>query len=129
MRRAWNIFAISLFIFSICFYVEADKYVGDIQGTITKKYVKTRVVGGDSKVYYYFTLKPTDTKMNSFDIDVPCDNFKQFKVGSKVVFHDMNLTKHLKKPKFIQTAEYNIIMFLVFALVGTLTLFGANSKE
>lgn len=129
MRKAWNIFTISLFIFSVCFYVKADKYIGDIQGTITKKYVKTRVVGGDSKVYYYFTLKPTDTKMNSFDIDVPHDNFKQFKVGSKVVFHDMDLTEHLKERKFTQTAEYNIIMSLVFALVGTLSIFVTNSKE
>ena len=44
-------------------------------------------------------------KMSDFDMEVPFHNYIKFDVGDKVVFHDENINKYLKDPKWYEKDE------------------------
>ena len=61
----------------------------------------------------FFAIHPDDSRLSDFDMEVPFHNYIKFDVGDKVVFHDENINKYLKDPKWYEKDEVWATIFIV----------------
>ena len=99
------IYKIALVVTTICCFIFLFKSCGnhqDISGTVIAKsdYIKSRYKSTRVYTEYIFAIHPDDSRLSDFDMEVPFHNYIKFDIGDKVVFHDENINKYLKDPKW-----------------------------
>ena len=104
------IYKIALIVTIICCFISLFKSCGnhqDISGTVIGKsdYIKSRYKSTRVYTEYIFAIHPDDSRLSDFDMEVPFHNYIKFDVGDKVVFHDENINKYLKDPKWYEKDE------------------------
>lgn len=105
-----NVYKIALAVTAICCFISLFKSCGnrqDISGTIIAKSGDIKSRYKSTRVYteYIFAIHPDDSRLSDFDMEVPFHNYIKFDVGDKVVFHDENINKYLKDPKWYEKDE------------------------
>ena len=105
-----NVYKIALAVTAICCFISLFKSCGnrqDISGTVIAKSGDIKSRYKSTRVYteYIFAIHPDDSRLSDFDIEVPFHNYIKFDVGDKVVFHDENINKYLKDPKWYEEDE------------------------
>ena len=87
----------------------------DVSGTVIAKSgdIKSRYKSTRIYTAYVFAIHPDDSRLSDFDIEVPLHTYIKFNVGDKVVFHDENISKYLKDPKWYEKDSVWAIIFLV----------------
>ena len=104
------IYIIALAFTAICCFASFVKSYGnyqDISGTVIAKSgdIKSRYKSTRIYTAYVFAIHPDDSRLFDFDMEVPFHNYIKFDVGDKVVFHDENINKYLKDPKWYEKDE------------------------
>ena len=105
-----NAYKIALAVTAICCFISLFKSCRnrqDISGTVIAKSGDIKSRYKSTRVYteYIFAIHPDDSRLSDFDIEVPFHNYIKFDVGDKVVFHDENINKYLKDPKWYEKDE------------------------
>ena len=105
-----NVYKIALAVTAICCFISVFKSCGnrqDISGTVIAKSGDIKSRYKSTRVYteYIFAIHPDDSRLFDFDMEVPFHNYIKFDVGDKVVFHDENINKYLKDPKWYEKDE------------------------
>lgn len=112
-------YKIALAVTAICCFISLFKSCGncqDISGTVIAKSDDIKSRYKSTRVYteYIFAIHPDDSRLSDFDIVVPFHSYIKFEVGDKVVFHDENINKYLKDPKWYEKDD---IWFLIFGIL------------
>ena len=105
-----NVYKIALAVTAICCFISVFKSCGnrqDISGTVIAKsdYLESEYYSTRIYTEYIFAIHPDDSRLFDFDMEVPFHNYIKFDVGDKVVFHDENINKYLKDPKWYEKDE------------------------
>lgn len=117
------IYIIALIFTVICCFVSFAKFYGnrqDISGTVIAKSGDIKSRYKSTRVYteYIFAIHPDNSRLSDFDIEVPFHNYVKFDVGDKVVFHDVNINKYLKDPKWYEKDGVWATVFIVLLCVA-----------
>ena len=118
-----NAYKIALAVTAIFLFISLFKSCGnrqDISGTVIAKSGDIKSRYKSTRVYteYIFAIHPDDSRLSDFDMEVPFHNYIKFDVGDKVVFHDENINKYLKDPKWYEKDEVWAIIFIVLLCVA-----------
>ena len=118
-----NVYKIALAVTAICCFISLFKSCGnrqDISGTVIAKSGDIKSRYKSTRVYteYIFAIHPDDSRLSDFDMEVPFHNYIKFDVGDKVVFHDENINKYLKDPKWYEKDKVWAIIFIVLLCVA-----------
>lgn len=117
------IYKIALVVTTICCFISLFKSCGnrqDISGTVIAKSGDIKSRYKSTRVYteYIFAIHPDNSRLSDFDIEVPFHNYVKFDVGDKVVFHDVNINKYLKDPKWYEKDGVWATVFIVLLYVA-----------
>lgn len=117
-----DVYKIALAVTAICCFISLFKSCGnrqDISGTIIAKSGDIKSRYKSTRVYteYIFAIHPDDSRLSDFDMEVPFHNYIKFDVGDKVVFHDENINKYFKDPKWYEKDEVWATICLVLLCV------------
>ena len=101
------VYKIAFAVAAICLIISLFKSCGnrqDISGTVIAKSGDIKSRYKSTKIYteYIFAIHPDDSRFSDFDIEVPLNRYIKFDVGDKVVFHDEDINKYLKDPKWYE---------------------------
>lgn len=121
------LYKITLVIMTVCCFISLFKSCGnrqDISGTVIGKSGDIRSRYKSTKVYteYIFAIHPDDDRLSDFDIKVPFHSYVKFDVGDRVVFHDENINKYLKDPKWYEKDNVwaTIFVILLIFIISTI---------
>ena len=121
------IYKIALVVTTICCFISLFKSCGnhqDISGTVIGKsdYIKSRYKSTRIYTEYIFAIHPDDSRLSDFDMEVPFHSYIKFNVGDKIVFHDENINKYLKDPRWYEKDEVWVVIFIVLSISMLLLL-------
>ena len=122
-----NVYKIALAVTAICCFISLFKSCGnrqDISGTVIAKSgdIKSRYKSTRIYTEYIFAIHPDDSRLSDFDIEVPLHSYIKFDVGDKIVFHDENINKYLKDPRWYEKDEVWVLIFIVLSISMLLLL-------
>ena len=121
------LYKITLVVMTICCFISLFKSYGnhqDISGTVIAKSGNIKSRYKSTRVYteYIFAIHPDDSRLSDFDIEVPLHSYIKFDVGDKIVFHDENINKYLKDPRWYEKDGVWVIIFIVLSISMLLLL-------
>ena len=121
------LYKITLVVMAICCFISLFKSYGnhhDISGTVIAKSGDIKSRYKSTRVYteYIFAIHPDDSRLSDFDIEVPLHSYIKFDVGDKIVFHDENINKYLKDPRWYEKDEVWVVIFIVLSISMLLLL-------
>ena len=121
------LYKITLVVMAICCFISLFKSCGncqDISGTVIAKSGDIKSRYKSTRVYteYIFAIHPDDSRLSDFDIEVPLHSYIKFDVGDKIVFHDENINKYLKDPRWYEKDGVWVIIFIVLSISMLLLL-------
>ena len=116
------LYKITLMVMTIFCFISLFKSCGnrqDISGTVIAKSADIKSRYKSTRVYteYIFAIHPDDSRLSDFDMEVPFHSYVKFDVGDKVVFHDENINKYLKDPKWYEKDGVWATIFIVLLCV------------
>ena len=116
------LYKITLMVMTIFCFISLFKSCGnrqDISGTVIAKSGDIKSRYKSTRVYteYIFAIHPDDSRLSDFDMEVPFHSYVKFDVGDKVVFHDENINKYLKDPKWYEKDGVWATIFIVLLCV------------
>ena len=122
------LYKIALVVMAICCFISLFKSYGnhqDISGTVIAKSSDIESRYKSTRVYteYIFAIHPDDSRLSDFDIEVPLHSYIKFDVGDKIVFHDENINKYLKDPRWYEKDKIWVVIFIVLFMSMLLLLF------
>ena len=121
------LYKITLVVMTICCFISLFKSYGnhqDISGTVIAKSGDIKSRYKSTRVYteYVFAIHPDDSRLSDFDIEMPLHSYIKFDVGDKIVFHDENINKYLKDPRWYEKDEVWVVIFIVLSISMLLLL-------
>lgn len=121
------LYKIALVVMTICCFISLFKSCGncqDISGTVIAKSGDIKLRYKSTRIYteYIFAIHPDDSRLSDFDIEVPFHSYIKFDVGDKIVFHDENINKYLKDPRWYEKDEVWVVIFIVLSISMLLLL-------
>ena len=121
------LYKITLVVMAICCFISLFKSYGnhqDISGTVIAKSgdIKSRYKSTRIYTEYIFAIHPDDSRLSDFDIEVPLHSYIKFDVGDKIVFHDENINKYLKDPRWYEKDEVWVLIVIVLSISMLLLL-------